>query len=104
MIGELISAGDILVPPEKTEKELSSPTQSRGIARFGPFELDLQTGTLMRDGRYERLPVQPARLLLVLVNSRGKLVTREELRVQLWPEDTFVDFDHGLNNAVNRIR
>jgi len=104
MIGELISARDILVPPEKTEKELSSPTQSRGIARFGPFELDLQTGTLMRDGRYERLPVQPARLLLVLVNSRGKLVTREELRVQLWPEDTFVDFDHGLNNAVNRIR
>jgi TolB-like protein/DNA-binding winged helix-turn-helix (wHTH) protein/Flp pilus assembly protein TadD len=104
MIGELISARDILVPPEKTEKELSSPTQSRGIARFGPFELDLQTGTLMRDGRYERLPMQPARLLLVLVNSRGKLVTREELRVQLWPEDTFVDFDHGLNNAVNRIR
>ena len=58
----------------------------------------------MRDGRYERLPVQPAQLLLVLVKSRGKLVTREELRAQLWPEDTFVDFDHGLNNAVNRIR
>ena len=58
----------------------------------------------MREGRYERLPVQPAQLLLVLVKSRGKLVTREELRAQLWPEDTFVDFDHGLNNAVNRIR
>jgi TolB-like protein/DNA-binding winged helix-turn-helix (wHTH) protein/tetratricopeptide (TPR) repeat protein len=74
------------------------------MVRFGPFELDLQTGALTRDGRYERLPVQPAQLLLVLVNSRGKLVTREELRAQLWPEDTFVDFDHGLNNAVNRIR
>ena len=83
---------------------MSSSTQSRGMVRFGPFELDLQTGALTRDGRYERLPVQPAQLLLVLVNSRGKLVTREELRAQLWPEDTFVDFDHGLNNAVNRIR
>jgi DNA-binding winged helix-turn-helix (wHTH) protein len=58
----------------------------------------------MRDGRHERLPVQPAQLLLVLVNSHEELVTREELRTRLWPEDTFVDFDHGLNNAVNRIR
>jgi TolB-like protein/DNA-binding winged helix-turn-helix (wHTH) protein len=48
--------------------------------------------------------VQPAQLLLVLVSSHGELVTREELRARLWPEDTFVDFDHGLNNAVNRIR
>ena len=83
---------------------MSSPTQSRGSVRFGPFQLDLQTGALTRDGRYERLPVQPAQLLVVLVKSRGNLVTREELRAQLWPEDTFVDFDHGLNNAVNRIR
>lgn len=83
---------------------MGSPAQSARIARFGPFELDLQTGALTRDGRYERLPVQPTQLLLVLVSSRGELITREELRAQLWPEDTFVDFDHGLNNAVNRIR
>ena len=48
--------------------------------------------------------MQPARLLVLLVERRGELVTREELRAQLWPGDTFGDFDHGLNNAVNRLR
>src|SRR5262249_8702693 len=62
------------------------------------------SGDLKRNGRRERLQGQPAQLLVVLVSRRGELVTREELRTQLWPEDTFVDFDHGLNNAVNRIR
>ncbi len=72
--------------------------------RFGPFELDLRTCSLTRGGRQERLGVQPARLLVLLVERRGELVTREELRSQLWPGDTFGDFDHGLNNAVNRLR
>jgi len=99
-----LNSGYTRSPGEQEKEALISPTQSRGIARFGPFALDLRTGALMRDGRYERLPQQPAQLLLVLVNGRGKLVTREELRARLWPEDTFVDFDHGLNNAVNRIR
>ena len=78
--------------------------QQAKAARFGPFELDLKTCCLTRRGLQERLAVQPARLLVLLVQRRGELVTREELRLQLWPGDTFGDFDHGLNNAVNRLR
>src|SRR5215469_16845074 len=83
---------------------MASPVPSARGVNFGPFELDLCTGELKRDGRRQRLQGQPAQLLAVLVSRRGELVTRDELRAQLWPEDTFVDFDHGLNNAVNRIR
>src|SRR5262245_46458144 len=83
---------------------MSSPTPAISSIKFGPFELDLRSGDLKRNGQRERLQGQPAQLLVVLVSRRGELVTREELRAQLWPEDTFVDFDHGLNNAVNRIR
>jgi TolB-like protein/DNA-binding winged helix-turn-helix (wHTH) protein/tetratricopeptide (TPR) repeat protein len=79
------------------------PQQARAV-RFGPFELDLRTCSLTRRGHQERLAVQPARLLVLLVERRSELVTREELRSQLWPDDTFGDFDHGLNNAVNRLR
>ncbi len=80
------------------------PPQQAKAVRFGPFELDLKTCCLTRGGQQERLGVQPARLLVLLVERRGELVTREELRSQLWPGDTFGDFDHGLNNAVNRLR
>lgn len=82
---------------------IPTPQQARAV-RFGPFELDLRTCCLSRRGQQERLAVQPARLLVLLVERRGELVTREELRSQLWPDDTFGDFDHGLNNAVNRLR
>jgi len=88
------AGGFVVIPP---------PQQTRAV-RFGPFELDLRTCNLTRKGRQERLGVQPARLLVLLVERRGELVTREELRSQLWPDDTFGDFDHGLNNAVNRLR
>jgi TolB-like protein/DNA-binding winged helix-turn-helix (wHTH) protein/Tfp pilus assembly protein PilF len=64
----------------------------------------LRTGELKRDGQRTRLQGQPAQLLVILVSRSGELITREELRAKLWPQDTFVDFDHGLNNAVNRIR
>ena len=57
-----------------------------------------------RNGRRIRLSGQPADLLVILVRRSGQLVTREELRLALWPEDTFVDFDHGLNNCIRRIR
>jgi TolB-like protein/DNA-binding winged helix-turn-helix (wHTH) protein/tetratricopeptide (TPR) repeat protein len=80
------------------------PPQQAKAVRFGPFELDLRTCCLTRRGQQERLAVQPARLLVLLVERRGELVTREELRLELWPGDTFGDFDHGLNNAVNRLR
>ncbi len=83
---------------------MASSAQPARVVRFGPFELDLRTSWLTRQGRPERLGLQPSRLLALMVERRGELVTREELRSQLWPVETFVDFDHGLNNAVNRVR
>jgi len=71
---------------------------------FGCFEVNLVTGEVFRNGRRLRLSGQPSQLLPILLLRAGQLVTREELRLQLWPDETFVDFDHGLNNCVNRIR
>src|SRR6516164_653462 len=84
--------------------QVATPNQSAGSARFGPFVLDLRNGELKREGRQVRLQGQPAQLLVLLVSRPGELVTREDLHAKLWPADTFVDFDHGLNNAVNRVR
>lgn len=74
-----------------------------GTARFGAFELDLKTGELRRGGIRVKLQEQPFRLLAFLVRRQGELVTREELREQLWPSD-FVDFEHGLNTAIRKLR
>jgi TolB-like protein/DNA-binding winged helix-turn-helix (wHTH) protein/tetratricopeptide (TPR) repeat protein len=71
---------------------------------FGSFEVDMSSGELFKNGRRIRLARQPADLLALLVRRRGALVSREELRAALWPEDTFVDFDHGLNNCIRCIR
>lgn len=72
--------------------------------RFGPFELDLQTRELWRSGVEVKLVGQPFEILVALLTRPGKLVTRDELKSRLWAEDTFVDFDHGLNAAVNKLR
>jgi len=72
--------------------------------RFETFELDLRTSELRKSGIKLRLQGQPLQLLAILLQSAGELVTREELRKQLWPADTFVDFDHSLHNAIGRIR
>ena len=74
------------------------------IVRFGSFEVDKLTGELRKKGSLVKLQQQPLQILLVLLARRGDIVTREELRQQLWPKDTFVDFDHGLNAAVKRLR
>jgi DNA-binding winged helix-turn-helix (wHTH) protein/Tol biopolymer transport system component len=74
------------------------------IVRFGTFELDLQTGELRHAGKKVRLQEQPFQVLAALLEHPGKIVTREELRSKLWPEDTFVDFDHSLNAAIKRLR
>ena len=79
------------------------PSASR-IRRFGPFELDVRTGELRRDGRRVRLPSQPVVLLRLLIERAGDVVTREELRAALWPDGTHVDYEHGLNNAAARLR
>lgn len=72
--------------------------------RFPPFDLDLQTGQLQKNGVAIRLQEQPFRILSILLERPGELVTREELRERLWPGDTFVEFEQGLNAAVNRLR
>src|ERR1700681_559645 len=73
-------------------------------ARFGPFEVDLHTHELWKYGTRIRLVGQPFEILALLLSKPGELVTREELRGRLWPGDTFVDFNHGLNAAVNKLR
>ena len=72
--------------------------------RFGVFELDLRSDELQRQGSKIRLEGQPVRVLKCLLENPGELVTREELRRRLWPADTFVNFEHGLNAAVKRLR
>ena len=79
-------------------------TQAPAVRRFGAFEVNLQSGELRKDGMRLRLSGQPFQILAVLVERPGEVVTREELHSKLWSADTFVDFDHGLNNAVARIR
>lgn len=74
------------------------------LARFGVFEVDTATGELRKQGRRIRLQDQPFAVLTVLIERAGSVVTREELRSRLWAEDTFVDFDHSLNTAVNKLR
>ena len=74
------------------------------IARFGVFELDLSTGELRKGGVKLRLQGQPIQVLTLLLERAGDVVTREELREKLWASDTFVDFDHSLNTAINKVR
>src|SRR6202166_9834 len=80
------------------------PNTSGKIARFGVFELDLAAGELRKNGAKLRLQEQPFRVLALLLERAGDVVTREEVRQKLWPADTFVDFDHSLNTAVNKLR
>jgi cholera toxin transcriptional activator len=80
------------------------PDNHSKIARFGVFELDLSTGELRRNGVKLRLQGQPVQVLALLLEHAGEVVTRDELRQELWPSDTFVDFDHSLNTAINKVR
>jgi TolB-like protein/DNA-binding winged helix-turn-helix (wHTH) protein/tetratricopeptide (TPR) repeat protein len=72
--------------------------------QFGNFEADLRAGELRRDGARIKLQEQPFRVLTLLLEHPGEVVSREELQKQLWPADTFVDFDHSLNAAIRRLR
>jgi TolB-like protein/DNA-binding winged helix-turn-helix (wHTH) protein/tetratricopeptide (TPR) repeat protein len=83
---------------------MTDAKQALLVRRFGTFEINLQSGELRKNGVRLRLSGQPFEVLSVLVERAGEVVKREELRSKLWPADTFVDFDHGLNNAVARIR
>jgi DNA-binding winged helix-turn-helix (wHTH) protein len=76
----------------------------RKAVRFGAFEVDLVSGELRKNGTRIRLQEQPFRVLAMLLERPGEMVAREDLHSKLWPGDTFVDFDHGLNTAVNKLR
>ena len=78
--------------------------ETNGVIRFGIFEADFRAGELRRNGAKIRLQEQPLQVLGLLLAKPGELVTREELQSELWPADTFVDFEHGLNAAVKRLR
>jgi TolB-like protein/DNA-binding winged helix-turn-helix (wHTH) protein/Flp pilus assembly protein TadD len=79
------------------------PSSVRSV-RFGVFEVDLRAGEIRKKGIRIRLQGQPYLLLITLLRQPGEVVTREELRSSLWPQDTFVDFDHSLGTAVNKLR
>jgi DNA-binding winged helix-turn-helix (wHTH) protein len=85
---------------------VSTPPRSspQKILRFAVFEVDLAAGELRRNGARIRLQEQPFQILVYLLDRAGEVVTREELRQKLWPADTFVDFDHSLNTAINKLR
>ena len=74
------------------------------IVGFENYQADLETGELRKNGTKIRLSGQPFQILALLLEKSGELITREELRARLWPDEVFVDFDHGLNAAVNKLR
>src|SRR5438445_11708739 len=77
---------------------------SNAVVRVRTFELHEQAGELLKDGIRVRLQEQPLQILQILLEHPGKVVTREDLKKRIWPSDTFVDFDHGINNAIKRLR
>jgi DNA-binding winged helix-turn-helix (wHTH) protein len=74
------------------------------VVRFGLFEIDLDTGELRRRGARIPLQQQPFQVLAMLLERPGRLVTRDQLRARIWPDAVYVDFDHGLNKAVSKLR
>src|SRR5688500_12584496 len=85
-------------------KDVSVETPALKGYRFGVFEVDLASAEVRRDGRQIRVRGMPFDILVSLLERPGELVSRDDLRQRLWSADTFVDFDHGLNAAVNRLR
>ena len=83
---------------------MMQPFREARVLRFGPFEFNLERRTLRKHGVRVKLQTQPFQILAALLEKPGTTVTRDELRKRLWPDNTFVDFDHGLNAAVARLR
>jgi len=74
------------------------------LVRFGPYEADLLSGELRKSGIRLKIQDRPFQILAILLEQPGQMVTREQLQKRLWAEDTFVDFEHGLNTAINKLR
>lgn len=83
---------------------MESPAESGHFVRFAEFEVDLRAGELRTNGHHIILPEKPFQILAALLEHPGEMVTRDELARRLWPVGTFVDFNIGLNKAVNRLR
>jgi TolB-like protein/DNA-binding winged helix-turn-helix (wHTH) protein len=83
---------------------MSTPARPAPRVRFGPYEADLRSGELRKHGIRIKLQIQPFQILAMFLERPNELITREELQKRIWPQDTFVDFDHGLNKAVNKLR
>jgi len=81
-----------------------SPGRASVVIRFDVFEVDLRAAELYKAGRKIKLQIQPFRALAFLLERPGEVITREEFEKRLWPEDTFVDFDHSLNTAIRKLR
>jgi DNA-binding winged helix-turn-helix (wHTH) protein len=79
-------------------------SSSTDLLRFGIFELDIEAGKLYKDGRFVRLQPKPFKLLCLLAENGGKLVTREDIQKALWASDTFVDFEQSVNFAMRQVR
>src|SRR5579862_3849165 len=85
-------------------RDLATNSSFRACARFEWFHVDLNSGELLRSGIRVPIQGQPLQVLRLLLEAEGKVVTRDHLRSALWPEDTFVDFEHGVNTAVKKLR
>src|SRR5215470_1458012 len=83
---------------------MKNNSAAQQVFRFGAFELDAGAGELRKQGLKIRLQEQPLRILQMLLASPGQVVTRDELRNALWPTNCYVDFDHGLNRSINKLR
>src|SRR5580693_10421360 len=83
---------------------MQTPSPLTGIVHFGIFQLDLTARELHKAGVKVKLQDQPLRVLALLIERAGQLVTRDELRQKVWPTDVYVDFDQGLNNAIRKVR
>ena len=99
-IQDCFASANILCQAAAVSKRVDPKRQ----IRFGPFEVDPNAGELRKGGTRIRLPEQPFKILTLLLLHPGEVVTREDIRKALWGEDTFVDFERGLNKAVNRLR
>jgi DNA-binding winged helix-turn-helix (wHTH) protein len=88
----------------RADSPMANPAESAHIVRFGDFELDLRTAELRTDGHHIVLQEKPFQILTALLERPGVMISREELSKRLWPAGTFVDFNLGLNKAVNRLR
>src|SRR5260370_6596712 len=84
--------------------QMALEVRTSAMLRFGVFEVDVRSGELRKQGKHVKLQEQPFHVLTVLLQRPGEVFTREELRSQNWPADTFVDFDNSLNTAINKLR